>query len=63
MGRKDYIEVLTKVKENISLQLEQLRPYDMDHRERNPVVESLEEAERYINWEILDSINLIKGKE
>ena len=57
---KNYIEILMKLKADIDVQLKLLEPYDHDHRERNKVVECLEETNRYINWEIMDSVGTNK---
>ena len=52
---KNYVEILTKLKADIQVQLKLLEPYDQDNRERNRVVECLQSTCLYICWEIMDS--------
>ena len=56
MSNNTYINILMKIKANIDAHLKVLEPYDQDNRERNKVVECLEETNRYINWATLDSV-------
>ena len=49
-----YRDILIKINADISIHLKALEPYDHDNRERNKVVECLEETARYIVWEIKD---------